>query len=48
VTRARSGREARYRVQPEALLEAAAWMAETGARWDARLAELNRYLSRGS
>jgi DNA-binding transcriptional ArsR family regulator len=46
VTRARSGREARYRVQPEPLLEAAAWMAETGARWDARLAELEHYLSR--
>ena len=48
VTRARAGREARYRIRPEPLLAAAAWMAETGARWDARLTELQRYLSIGS
>jgi len=47
VTRARAGREARYRVQPEPLLAAAAWMAEAGARWDARLGELERFLRQG-
>jgi DNA-binding transcriptional ArsR family regulator len=44
VSRTRTGREARYRVRPEPLLEAAAWMADAGARWDARLAGLERYL----
>lgn len=46
VSRSRAGREARYRVQSEPLLVAAAWMAETGARWDARLTELERFLGR--
>jgi DNA-binding transcriptional ArsR family regulator len=44
VTCARAGREMRYRVRPEPLLAAAAWMTETGARWDARLSELERFL----
>jgi DNA-binding transcriptional ArsR family regulator len=46
VSRTRAGREARYRVRSEPLLEAAAWMAEAGARWDARLAGLERFIVR--
>lgn len=44
VSRSREGRETRYRLEPGALAEAAAWLAETGARWDARLADLERHL----
>jgi ArsR family transcriptional regulator, cadmium/lead-responsive transcriptional repressor len=40
----RSGREARYRFTPAPMLDAAAWMADTGARWDRRLARLQRTL----
>jgi ArsR family transcriptional regulator, cadmium/lead-responsive transcriptional repressor len=46
VTRARAGREARYRVQPEPLLAAAAWMTETGSAWEIRLSRLERFLAR--
>lgn len=42
----RSGREVRYRLTPEPLSEAMAWMAGVGAQWDARLARLQRQLSR--
>ncbi|HYF26831.1 MAG TPA: metalloregulator ArsR/SmtB family transcription factor [Baekduia sp.] len=38
----RSGREARYRFEPEPLGEAMAWMAAAGARWDERLERLRR------
>ena len=36
----REGRETRYRVTPEPLGEAMAWMVGVGARWDASLARL--------
>ena len=44
----RNGRETRYRPTPEPLDEAAAWMAEVGALWDARLAALARFVDTGS
>lgn len=44
VERRKAGREARYRLTPEPLSAAATWMAEVGARWDGRLAELRRHL----
>lgn len=40
----RSGRETRYEMTPEPLEEAVAWMVELGARWDERLAALDRSL----
>jgi DNA-binding transcriptional ArsR family regulator len=36
----REGRETRYRLTPEPLGEAMAWMAGVGAGWDERLARL--------
>ncbi len=42
----RAGRETRYRLTPEPLEEAMAWMAEVGGAWDARLGRLER-LARG-
>ena len=36
----RRGREVHFELTPEALAEAARWMAEIGAEWDARLARL--------
>jgi DNA-binding transcriptional ArsR family regulator len=44
VAREKQGREARYRLTPEPLSDAATWMAEVGARWDDRLAALRRHL----
>jgi DNA-binding transcriptional ArsR family regulator len=46
VTSERTGREAHYRVTPEPLEEAVAWMARVGGEWDRRLAALRRYLAR--
>jgi DNA-binding transcriptional ArsR family regulator len=40
----RQGRETRYRLTPEPLAEAMAWMADVGAQWDDRLAALGRHL----
>jgi DNA-binding transcriptional ArsR family regulator len=40
----RQGREVRYRLQPEPLSDAMAWMAGVGAAWDERLAALERHL----
>jgi DNA-binding transcriptional ArsR family regulator len=40
----RRGRELRYSLTPEPLADAAAWMAEVGAAWDARLAALRSHL----
>jgi len=40
----RQGQEVRYGLVPEPLGDAAEWIAETGARWDARLARLRAYL----
>jgi DNA-binding transcriptional ArsR family regulator len=42
----RVGRETRYRVTPQPLEDAAAWLAEVGGRWDDRLAALGRSLSK--
>ena len=41
----RRGRETRYALTPAPLAEAAAWMADVGAAWDARLAALHQHLS---
>jgi DNA-binding transcriptional ArsR family regulator len=43
----RSGREARYRLTPEPLDEAIAWIERVGASWDERLAALERHLADG-
>ena len=43
----RIGRETRYRVTPQPLEDAAAWLAEVGGRWDDRLAALSRTLAKG-
>jgi DNA-binding transcriptional ArsR family regulator len=40
----REGRETRYRLTPAPMNDAMAWMAHTGARWDDRLARLERRL----
>jgi ArsR family transcriptional regulator, cadmium/lead-responsive transcriptional repressor len=40
----RSGRETRYRLTPEPFADAMGWMAAVGARWDSRLAALQRHL----
>jgi len=42
----RVGRETRYRVTPEPLEDAIAWMARVGGEWDVRLARLRRHLGR--
>jgi DNA-binding transcriptional ArsR family regulator len=44
VDSARAGRETRYRLTPGPLLDAAGWLAEVGAGWDARLEALRRHL----
>jgi DNA-binding transcriptional ArsR family regulator len=44
--RERSGRDVRYRVTPAPMNEAVSWMAQVGAEWDARLAELASTLPR--
>lgn len=40
----RVGRETRFDLAPEPLEHAAAWIAEVGAAWDARLERLGRLL----
>jgi DNA-binding transcriptional ArsR family regulator len=40
----RAGRERRFRLTPEPLSEAMAWMADVGAEWDRRLDRLRRRL----
>jgi len=40
-----AGRETRYRLTPEPLSGAMLWMAGAGARWDRRLAALERRLA---
>ena len=42
----RTGRETHYRVTPQPLEDAIAWMARVGAEWDTRLARLRRHLAR--
>ena len=38
----RSGREVRYRVEPDRLQQAARWMTRLASEWDARLAAIKR------
>ena len=40
----RSGREVRYRAEPEVMDDAVAWMVTSGAAWDRRLDRLRRRL----
>ena len=42
---ARNGREVRYRVEPQLIEGAAAWLADVGARWDRRLGALQRQIA---
>jgi DNA-binding transcriptional ArsR family regulator len=42
----RAGRETRYRLTPEPLDEALAWMERIGDRWDERLGRLREHLTR--
>jgi ArsR family transcriptional regulator, cadmium/lead-responsive transcriptional repressor len=42
------GREVRYRLRAGALAPASAWMRETEAAWDARLARLKDAVERGT
>jgi DNA-binding transcriptional ArsR family regulator len=46
VTSAREGREVRYTVTPAPLTDAVGWIAEVGAQWDTRLANLHAQFSR--
>jgi DNA-binding transcriptional ArsR family regulator len=41
----RAGRETRYRLTPEPLVDALAWMEGVGAQWDERLARLREHLA---
>jgi DNA-binding transcriptional ArsR family regulator len=45
VAMTRSGREARYSLTPEPLAGAVEWIDRVGARWDERLAALDRHLA---
>jgi DNA-binding transcriptional ArsR family regulator len=42
----RSGREARYELDPRPLADAAEWIAAVGGEWDRRLGGLRRLLER--
>jgi ArsR family transcriptional regulator, cadmium/lead-responsive transcriptional repressor len=42
--RKRDGRDVRYRVTPEPLSDAVAWIADVGGQWDERLATLRSSL----
>jgi DNA-binding transcriptional ArsR family regulator len=44
VTRRRAGPQVQYGIATQPLGEAAEWLAEIGARWDARLERLRAYL----
>jgi DNA-binding transcriptional ArsR family regulator len=46
VSSERAGRETLFRVTPEPLEGAIAWMVRVGGEWDRRLADLRRYLAR--
>lgn len=43
----KEGRELRFRLTPEPLADAVAWMEDVGGRWDRRLVALRRHLSGG-
>jgi DNA-binding transcriptional ArsR family regulator len=45
VAATRVGRETRYRLTPEPLVDAVSWMEQIGSRWDDRLARLRDHLS---
>ena len=47
VAMTRSGREVRYRLTPEPLGDAVAWIERVGANWDERLAALEQHLAEG-
>ena len=40
----RQGRETRYRITPEPLEDAVAWIVQAGGEWDDRLARLSAYV----
>ena len=42
------GREVRYRLTPAPMRHAVAWLADTGAEWDERLARLRNRFPRSS
>ena len=44
VAASRVGRETRYRLTPEPLVDALTWMERVGGQWDARLARLRDHL----
>jgi DNA-binding transcriptional ArsR family regulator len=46
VVATRDGREMRYQLRPEPLRDAMSWMAAVGARWDDRLASLQKLLAK--
>jgi DNA-binding transcriptional ArsR family regulator len=46
VTSARDGRDVRFSFQAAPLEDAVGWIAAVGARWDRRLADLQRRLTR--
>ena len=46
VESSRAGRETRYRITPQPLGDALAWMERIGGRWDARLVRLSDHLAR--
>jgi len=46
VEASREGREVRYRLTPDPMGDAMAWMADVGAQWDRRLAALQERLNR--
>ena len=48
VAATRVGRETRYRLTPEPLVDAVSWMEQIGRRWDDRLARLRDHLSSGA
>jgi DNA-binding transcriptional ArsR family regulator len=45
VSSRRSGREARFELDPAPLADAAAWLGAIGSEWDTRLGSLQRLLS---
>jgi DNA-binding transcriptional ArsR family regulator len=44
----RAGRETRYRLTPEPLVDALSWIERVGAQWDERLARLREHLAGAS
>lgn len=47
VSRERSGREVRYRLEGDRLVTASEWIAAVSARWEARLSRLKHHLEEG-